>query len=644
MSYTEGDFSQAIEYAERAIVENARTGDLSSTDPDEYLDHNLLVNALRRKTLSIKGLYDISKRASDLKDALTIIHQSDTLLNRLGTRISRDADKIVLAGLTHEVCGEGIDLAHRLYGLTGDDTYLSLAYYFAERSKSNVLIANLSEKRARRFGDVPEEFLQLEHDLLIDQAYWRSELIYFETEEPEDKAQREVVVERLFDTNARLDSIQLALEDEYPDYYQLKYGTEISPLSDIQKKLSLSQAILEYFESDSVLYLIGLTREDIWIEQIVKDTIFDQTLGAFNQSLDPALILGNPEEAYQRFAESSHALYQSLLASALERLSASVEQLTIVPDGGLSTIPWDILLRTPASPSSWGDYSQLDYLNNNFSVSYSYSANLLFQGFYDARSKADGALLAFAPSYPDNAEALDYDLGPVFRDEFVPLKWTSQEIGAINERIDGRTFSELRATEGAFKANANNYRIIHLAMHAFVDHKDPMLSRLAFASEADTIEDGLLYTYELYNMDIPAEMVVLSACNTGLGELRRGEGVMSLGRAFAYAGCPSIVMSHWSVDDESTSMLMELFYKHLSKGMNKAEALRQAKMDFLEASDPIRSHPYFWGGFVVIGSPEALFGSRSSWIGIVTVMIFLALILSTVFYLRSRGALVNQDA
>jgi LPXTG-motif cell wall-anchored protein len=171
------------------------------------------------------------------------------------------------------------------------------------------------------------------------------------------------------------------------------------------------------------------------------------------------------------------------------------------------------------------------------------------------------------------------------------------------------------AGEAAFKENANRYAIIHLATHALVDDAYPMNSRLLFTvQDQDSVsdqgreqgEDGDLHAWELYNMQLRAQMAVLSACNTGYGKLRRGEGVMSLGRAFAFAGVPSIVMSLWPASDKSTAGIMESFYASLSEGVSKEAALQAAKLKYLENADEITAHPYFWAGFVAQGDMRPL--------------------------------------
>jgi CHAT domain-containing protein len=144
-------------------------------------------------------------------------------------------------------------------------------------------------------------------------------------------------------------------------------------------------------------------------------------------------------------------------------------------------------------------------------------------------------------------------------------------------------------------------------MHTIIDDKNPMYTKLAFSQNKEDIENSFLNTYEIYNMDINARMTVLSACNTGNGKLQKGEGIMSLARAFLFAGCPSIVMTLWAVEDNASGDLISSFYKYLSKGKSKDESLRLAKLDYIKNSDKTRVHPYFWSGYVNIGDTRSLY-------------------------------------
>ena len=162
------------------------------------------------------------------------------------------------------------------------------------------------------------------------------------------------------------------------------------------------------------------------------------------------------------------------------------------------------------------------------------------------------------------------------------------------------------AVERVFKTELAKHSVLHLAMHALVDNEDPTNSRLVFTHDADSVEDNFLHVYELYNMKLPIDLAVLSACNTGFGKLEGGEGLMSLGRAFAYAGCPAVVMSQWKVDDLATSTLMKSFYENLAKGMKKSEALQTAKLSYLENCGPREGIPFLWGSFVLMGDDQPI--------------------------------------
>ncbi len=192
------------------------------------------------------------------------------------------------------------------------------------------------------------------------------------------------------------------------------------------------------------------------------------------------------------------------------------------------------------------------------------------------------------------------------RGSLIPLQWAEKELSEISSIIPGEMYYQEDATESTFKQKVSEAGIIHLATHAIIDDDSPMHSKLVFTPDSSSDEDGFLNTYELYNMNLKANLVVLSACNTGYGKLVRGEGVMSLARGFTYAGCPSIVMSLWPVDDKSTYTLMKDFYLGITEGLKKDEALRQAKLNYIKnAKEPLAS-PFYWAGFTSLGNTEAI--------------------------------------
>ena len=275
----------------------------------------------------------------------------------------------------------------------------------------------------------------------------------------------------------------------------------------------------------------------------------------------------------------------------------NINRLILILDDVMAYIPFEVLLRTqPAQGIQSFKPSQLDYLFEDYSISYSYSSTLLLENWETPKRSYKGNFIGFAPSFSKPmAEAVrDCASGDLYS-----LKCSVNEIDAIQELMGGETISDASANLPAFEQEAPGYRILHLATHACSDESNPKFSKIYFADEA-------ISNIDISTLNLPAELAVLSACNTGSGKLIKGEGLMSLSKGFINAGCPSTLMSLWSVDDCTTSDVMLRFYEKLKKGLAKDEALKQAKIDYLNAADSPHQHPYYWAAFVQMGNFQAI--------------------------------------
>jgi CHAT domain-containing protein len=181
-----------------------------------------------------------------------------------------------------------------------------------------------------------------------------------------------------------------------------------------------------------------------------------------------------------------------------------------------------------------------------------------------------------------------------------PLKFNTLEVENINKIFGGKALQNKEATKQNFLQVAETANVLHLATHAVVNDSAANQSAIFFAN------DSSLTISEVYNLPLAANLVTLSACQTGDGQLATGEGVMSLARAFMYQGCPSVVASLWSVNDKSTATIMNDFYENLEKGQTKSIALQNAKVSYLESSNLKSSKPFYWSAFVIIGENEAI--------------------------------------
>ncbi len=200
------------------------------------------------------------------------------------------------------------------------------------------------------------------------------------------------------------------------------------------------------------------------------------------------------------------------------------------------------------------------------------------------------------------------------RDGFFELPGAKSEVTRISELTNGKTFVGNEATKANFKRFSGDYKILHLAMHTLLENQNPLFSKLIFSETPNDSISPYLTISELYNLQTNADLAVLSACNTGYGKVLPGEGVLSLSQAFTASGCPATLMSLWKVPDVETAELMLDFYKNLSDGNSKSEALAKSKRNYLANLENDRlAHPYFWAGFVVSGNDLPIEKESKNW-------------------------------
>ncbi len=316
---------------------------------------------------------------------------------------------------------------------------------------------------------------------------------------------------------------------------------------------------------------------------------------------------------------TTHEIYVRLIEPSLK--SDDQKKLIIIADGLLNYIPFAALNTDPEG---------ITYLAESHAISYVNSATLLSE--LRQRQPKEHTVLAFAPSFDGNVSVSNADRG-----KLLPLPNNKKEVEQILTSFNGRSFVDGEASLINFKSQLSSFGMVHLATHAIFDDAAPEYSYLAFSQNGNAIED-LLYVADLYNLKIEADLITLSACESGIGDLKRGEGFMSLARGFFYSGAASIASTLWKINDASTTTLMDGFYKNLSKGDAKDVALQNTQVEFLNANrENGFSHPYYWSGFVISGNTVPLsFSNNWVWV-IIGAMVVLVGILFY-FKFRKRGA------
>ncbi len=611
-----GNTEAALENSQKAVVANVI--DFQDLSPDStpplrnYLKQNFLLTSLKLKAQAFEKKFRTNNNIGYLKKSLSTFKQCDTLIGQISKDRLQYKDKLAFGNTSTKVYEMAVAVCIALYEIDRDRRFLDQAYHFTEKSKAGVLRQALSDHAAKSFGLVPDSLLAFEKQLKVDRGYYQTKIRSHKTKEQNSKPEEIKTWEsKLFDLNRSYDSMVLSLEKNYPEYHQLKYKNDIVDISAITGLLdNQHEALIEYFLSDSVLYVFTVTQNDYHVATAPLTQNFDTLIQELRSSIS---VRGgsNKKAKTSDFATTAHRLYQQLFSPISSVLSDKIHKITIIPHGNLSLIPFELLLSNQSS-SKVTNYRELPYLLKDYQISYAYSGTL-WSKKHQRKKQWEHQFAGYAPSYQTSLLAKSKALETYgnYRDEIGNLAHTNEEVHNAAAFFPGPTFTGEIATESLFKKEGGKHQILHLAMHAIVDEENPLQSKLIFTQNEDSLEDGFLYAYELFDMELGAELAVLSACNTGYGKLAKGEGVMSLGRAFAYAGCPSIVMSLWPAQDQATANIMAYFYEGLSAGYSKDKALREAKLKYLKNAEDLFAHPFYWAGFVMQGDVQPLVLSKT---------------------------------
>jgi CHAT domain-containing protein/Tfp pilus assembly protein PilF len=495
------------------------------------------------------------------------------------------------------------------------------AFSYAQQYKAASLLQVMSEGRSIIDELLPERFLSPLNELR-DEIQATHHAMAAARAQPEENEGKIGVLERqLTELEIRKASLLEEIRGDDSSYYHLA-SAEPHGLETIRSQgLTAEQTLVEYIVGEDKLSLFVLTQDQLHYKEVpVGQEHLERMLADLSPVFEKRKKLDeetrknvfSPELA-DFSIPPAQALYDVLL-KPVEPLLAEGTELVIVPDGLLFYLPFETLIADATTAEHRYDFGKATFLLEKHAVSYVASSSLLDPALQRSR-EADRDLLAFGnPDFSRREEDrlpreffdsnLAFSGGLVRGDQLLPLPAAEAEVGAIGGALrssQSQVYVGKRATEDVFKKEAAHYRILHLATHFLSDDRQPLYSKIVLAQDPEAGEDGYLQTYEIFNTRLNADLVVLSACNTGLGKLGKGEGLVGISRAFLYAGVPSLLVSLWSVDDVSTSVLMEGFYRYLGKGLNKKQALQQAKLDYLRTAPNDKRDPFYWAPFILVG-------------------------------------------
>lgn len=532
---------------------------------------------------------------------ITYLYKADTIfsdvlyeMELISSKLST-ANKLVLIELVNPVYLLAVENSFELYKKTNNKLYLEKVANFIERSKSAALLAEVNSENAIKTSDIPNETFENEHQMKDEINGLRQLLGNEKIKQSPDSIKVSFFESKLLKLLVNYDSLIMEIEAKYPKYYSAKYYNDVISLEEIQSKLESDEIILEYLLTNSVVYIMAVTNCEFDIKAIEIDSVFFNALN-YIISIKNVKLNDQNLSTFNEFKKNSHELWKSLIKPQYNLIGS--KRLIIIPDGLLGYLPFDILTEYDYE-SNKINYRDLPYLLRNNPISYSYSATIKFNSYFENNNtkNADDNILAFAPSY--NSEQNK-------QESLSKLKFAKAEVLEIINSYEGKAFIDNKATKENFLSKSGSSKILHLAMHTIINDSLPLQSKLVFYNNNSDTISNYMFTHELYNMDINASMVTLSACNTGSGEFRKGEGIMSLARGFVYAGVPSIVMTLWEAQDATGAKLMKRYYANLFLGMKKDVALQNAKMSVLKDANMANSHPYFWSAYVINGDTSEI--------------------------------------
>jgi len=601
------DFQKSLNFYQKALISGSKDfNDINITANPSILDISLDLWQLRVIRLKAEVLNILAKEELDKNIkiklhsiSLSTINLAIEMTNTIRVDYQNEETRLKFNEKQKSVFIIAIETALQLYDLTGERNYLNLAYQTTQQCKANELKYEIARNKMFSNNELPDSLRSKEKELQRDISGYSALIRGESAQTSPDTAKIAYWKDQQFDLSRLLEKKLEEVERKYPRFIDKIKKGNIIELETIQANLKSDESLIEYIISernekgDRKLYEFVITQKNLVCHTESLDSTMTSNFAALKEQM---VDQSNPKINIENYNQLNHRLFAaySVLIQPIEKHFAG-KTLIIIPDDEIAYLPFDAFLTTWSKKKKI-NYAELPYLIRDYSVSYGYSTNTLWNNRSSAKIHPN--VIGFAPDYSNFASAN----GKKYKE----LKSNNMEVESILENFRGIVFKENKATIANFKLNLNNGAILHLAMHAELDTLQAGTSSLVFSPEINNPNIYHLYNYEIGQMDLNSPMVVLSACNTGNGRLYSGEGLMSLARNFVLAGVPSVIETLWPVEDVAGSKIMGSFYKYLALGIPKNTALRQAKLDYISTTSPSFVNPRFWAAYTLVGDVSAI--------------------------------------
>ncbi len=584
-------YQKAIAYAIGKIKVITYHDTVSSEMLELAANKNHLLGHLISKANGWVSYYKFDQNKNHLIQALQTFKLADQLVDLIRFESTEYKSKLFWREHGAKLYMKAVEVCYLL------DTPTA-AYYFMEKNKALLLLEDITNEQAKKNAQLPNPIAKREF-ILKRNIHLSENALQHTTSRSNDTIAmlKDEVYEHKRTYEQFMDSLAIA----FPDYAATKEKITILPYTDFKKKYTANQeTVIQYILNNNQGYGLFNSATKSILFPIHDVTQLHTDIFTLHKQLSQPF---SNQEQLTTYQNISNRVFQKLIPDKVYNLIKR-KNLTIIPDYVLQQLSFETLVPTNKN---------LTYLIEDTEIRYAYSMSYLDRNQQILRNPKNG-FLGMAPVSFDGVGLSELTL-------------SKNEVIAIEKIYPGDVVLDDNATKNHFFNHSNDYRIIHLSTHADVGNAaNPWI---AFANSTISL-------HELYATKNQSDMVVLSACKTSLGELKKGEGVMSLARGFFYSGTKSVVSSLWSVNDKSNQELMIDFYKNLNLGLTKSAALRKTKLNYINSHTGSERSPFYWGSLVLIGDNEVLqLSSRLPVWGWVALLIILLLV-AIHFYRKQR--------
>ncbi len=591
-----GMINESLNYYQKSLTANINNFNPDSTDfytnptLKNYYDLDKLLISLQGKAIILNNLFEKNSDEKSLEAAYKTYILCDSVIELYNRSSVKESDKIALNNRTKEVYEDAIitsmEMAYNKKDEKDKQIFYDKAFYFSEKNKAGILSQAITASSAKKFAGIPDVVLDKEKFYQEQIAQLEKQII-----ESADISLTSIYKNLLFDYNNKLIQLNTEIEKNYPKYFESKYKTTIIDIKSIQKRLEKNTALRSYFIAKEQIFIFTVTKENINIFSSKKPSDFDEQVKTLIKYTTSGL-----KSDFPKYIKSANDIYKILFPDIIP---AEVTKITVVPDGIIGLVPFDALF-TEQFTGDILNFKDYPFLIKKYQINYFYSAGLFLKSKENIYTSSNNGLIGYAPVF-DNLQSNN-----IAGFEASSLPGTQEELEKINNIFTDKYFISKalfrnEATEKNIKTEKlKDYKYIHVATHGIVNTEFPELSGLIMYPEKD-IEDNILYSGEIYNLVLNADLVVLSACQTGIGKVSKSEGIIGLSRALLYSGANNVIVSLWKVSDASTTNLMIDFYKNIiDYNFDYSESLHNAKIKMINEGGTY-AHPYFWSAFILIG-------------------------------------------